>query len=265
MARIVCTTVAVVLLSVLVGCRGVDSGRGQILPSGTGGRLRPAPVVNIAEMREVDIVEQMSVSRQAYRQGLELLVGYYTKAGNNMKLQWARKELAALNAMPKYNYIFEVQPNLKPSVSIPEADNLYYDAQELEKKAEPLGPVQILKNENLLRLALERYTELIKKHPSSDKIDDAAYEAGEIYEYFKDYSIALLYYQRAYQWEPETAYPARFKAARILDKHLHRNAEALELYQQAIETEGRYEKYREWVEFSEGRIRALQKVEEGER
>jgi tetratricopeptide (TPR) repeat protein len=113
-------------------------------------------------------------------------------------------------------------------------------------------------------LALAKYNDVIKKYPSSDKIDDAAYNAGVIYEYFKDYSIALLYYKRAFQWDPDTIYPARFRAARVLDKNLHRNDEALQLYQQAVKTEGQYEKYREWKEFAIKRIRELQKLDEGQ-
>lgn len=263
MARNVCTGVLIILLSVLVGCQDVDRGRGQLVPQGRRQALGPASVVNIADTSEADIVEQMSVNRQAYRQGLELLAGYYMRTGNNMKLEWAQKELAALNTMPKYNYIIEanVAPaNLKVSASIPEADDIYYEAVELDKEA---GTLPILKNENQLRLALEKYNEVIKKYPSSDKIDDAAYNAGVIYEYFKDYSIALLYYKRAFQWDPDTIYPARFRAARVLDKNLHRNAEALQLYQQAVKTEGQFEKYREWRDYAEKRIRELQKVDEG--
>jgi len=163
--------------------------------------------------------------------------------------------------MPKYNYIIEAEmapQNLKVSASIPDADDIYYDALELDKNA---GTLPILKNQNQLRLALEKYRELIRKHPSSDKIDDAAYKAGVIHEYFKDYSIALLYFKRTFQWDPETPHPARFRAARILDKNLHQNAEALQLYQQAVKIEGQFDKYREWREFAERRIRELQKLD----
>jgi tetratricopeptide (TPR) repeat protein len=262
MARIVCTGALIVLLNVLVGCQGVDTGRGQRIPYSVRQSYGPGKVLNIAEASEADIVEQMAVNRQAYRQGLGLLAEYYKKSGNNMKLRWAEKELAALNAMPKYNYIIEASiapPHQKPTASIPEADDIYYDALELEKKA---GPLPILKNENTLRFALDKYNQLIRRHPSSDKIDDAAFRAGVIYEDFKDYSIALLYYERAYQWDPDTTYPARFRAARVLDKNLHRYAEALELYQQAVKTEGKYEKQRQWKDFAERRIRELQKVDE---
>ena len=262
MARIVCTGMLIVLLNAMVGCQDANRGKGQLLPRNTRQALGPASVVNIADTSEADVVEQMAVNRQAYRQGLELLVGYYVRTGNNMKLEWAKKELAALNTMPKYNYIIEanVAPaNLKVTASIPDADDLYYDALEIDKKA---GTLPVLKNQNQLRLALEKYNEVIRQYPSSDKIDDAAYKAGVIYEYFKDYSIALLYFKRAFQWDPDTIYPARFRAARILDKNLHQNAEALQLYQQAVKIEGQFDKYREWREYAERRIRELQKLDE---
>jgi tetratricopeptide (TPR) repeat protein len=261
MARIACTAALIVLLSVSVGCQNVDRGRGQLVPQSSTQRYGPAAVLNVADKSEADLVEQMAVSRQAYRQGLQLLVTYYTRAGNNMKLQWAKKELGALDTMEKYFYI--VLPgdvgNLKPVASIPAADDLYYEGEEFEKKA---GPLPLLKDENSLRLALQRYNQLIQQYPTSDKIDDAAYKGGVIYEYFQDYSIALLYYQRAFEWDPDTIYPARFRAARVLDQNLHRNAEALKLYQEAVKTEGRFDKYREWREFAERRIREMQKLDE---
>ena len=260
MARIACTAVLIVVLSVSVGCRGVDEGRGQRLPQSPTQRYGPATVVNVADKSEVDLVEEMEVSRQAYRQGLALLVTYYTRTGNNMKLQWAQKELNAFNTMPKYQYIVGPEGrNLKPIASIPAADDLFLEAEALEKQA---GPLPLLKDENSLRLALQKYNEVIKQYPTSDKIDDAAFKAGTIYEYFKDYSIALLYYQSAYQWDPDTIHPARFMAARVLDKDLHRNAEALKLYQEAVQTEGRFDKYREWREFAERRIREMEKLDQ---
>jgi hypothetical protein len=66
-----------------------------------------------------------------------------------------------------------------------------------------------------------------------------------------------LCYQRAYQWNPQTPHPARFRAAFILDKRLSRRAEALELYQQALEKEG--QQNFEMKSFAERRIRELTK------
>ena len=260
MARIVLTAVVIVLLNVLVGCQGVDSGRGQLMPARTRTSIGAPGVVSVVDAGETDFVEQIAVNRQAYRQGLQLLVGYYTRIGNNMKLNWAKDELSALDSIPQYKYIIDAEAagaNLRASTSIPEADEIYQDALELQKQA---GALLVIKDDDLLRLAADKYNRLIKRYPSSDKIDDAAYKAGEIYEYFKDYSIALLYYKRAYQWDPGTMHPARFRAARILDKRLHRYAEALELYREALKTEGAYERHRKWTEFAEQRIVELYTV-----
>lgn len=268
MARIARTWAIIVLLTVFVGCQPSNTGRSVIIPSSSG-RTVAAGVFDISDTSEADLVEKMAVNREAYRQGLQILESYYAKVGNNEKLQWARRELQSLDTMTKYNYILSPEitmPSRKPVASIPEADRLYLEAEAFENQAGllPVLDLPILKDENSLRLALSRYNELIKNYPSSDKIDDAAYKAGVIYEYFKDYSIALLYYQSAYEWDPEGLYPARFRAARLLDKHLYRKDEAVQLYQQAVKTEGRYEKYREWREFAEKRIRELQKLDEGQ-
>jgi tetratricopeptide (TPR) repeat protein len=244
-----CLTALIVLLSVLVGCHEAESGKSQLIPP----RMKAVPVV---EAGEVDIIEQMSINRLAYRQYLESLVAHYKKTGNNMKLKWAESEMKKLNKIPQYNYIIEANvagTNLKAKDSITIADYMYDEAFRLEKRAKRLF---FIKDENLLRVALDKYNQLIRKYPSSDKIDDAAYRAGGICEYFKDYTIALLYYQRAYQWDPNTIHPARFKAAYVLDKYLHRRAEALELYQQAVKKRNLRVKHKG---FAEKRISELTK------
>lgn len=234
-----------VLLNVLVGCHSADSGKSQLLPEG-------AKQAAVAEARipgggETDIVEQMSTHRHAYRAALESLVDYYTGTGNHMKLGWAKDELRAMDEMPQYNYIVEAAiagPNLRASHSIALADYMYEDAIRTQRKA---GRLLLFKSNDLLREALDGYNQLIRQHPSSDKIDDAAYRAGRICEDLKDYSVAIVYYQRAYQWDPATPYPARYRQALVLDQKLHRRAEALELYQQSLQKEDLSSSKKEWA------------------
>jgi tetratricopeptide (TPR) repeat protein len=204
--------------------------------------------VSVVEAGEADIIEHMATSRLAYRQYLESLIAYYKKAGDNMKLGWAEDELDRLNKMPQYNYIIEASvagPDLKAKDSINAANYLYDESYRLEKAAKRLV---VIVDENLLRVALDKYNQVIKQYPTCDKIDEAAYRAGGIYEHFKDYTIALLYYQRAYQWDNATANPVRYKAAYILDQYLHRRAEALPLYQQALGNEKLSKNEQEFVQ-----------------
>lgn len=260
MTRTVITASIVALLIATTGCRPSDPSLAQRLPQRTtytspaitGDANMASQVVSSTD--EIDLVEQVALHRRAYRQSLVLLVQNYTVVGDNRKLRWAQEELRALDRMPQYRYIIDAQvlpADLKASERIPAADTLYLDAVDTQREAEPIG---ILKDEELLRVALDKYNQMIRKYPASDKIDDAAYRMAGIYEYFKDYEIALLCYQRAYQWEPDTPYPARFMAAQILDKRLHRRAEALELYKEAVLREARFA---DWKIYGERRIREL--------
>ena len=258
MTRTVIFATTLLLLAAAVGCTPSDRGLGHRLPQRTT-YTAPVPAEEAREILdstdEIDLVEQMATHRRSYRRGLELLVTHYTVVGDNRKLRWAQEELRALDRIPQYRYIIDAQvmpADLRATNRIPAADEMYLDAVETQRQAEPIG---ILKDEELLRVALSKYNALIRQYPNSDKIDDAAYRAARIYEYFKDYEIALLYYQRAYQWDPDTPYPARFYAASMLDRRLRRRGEALELYQEAVLREG--DRYDEWKMYGERRIREL--------
>lgn len=256
MARIVTTAMLVVILNVMAGCGGVDKGKGQLkAPRGSTGAM-----IKVGSAAEMDLIEQVAINRQAYQRAIEMLVSHYENTGNAMKSRWAKKELDSLNKMTQYDYIIDATvagPELRATASNPQADELYDEAVKLHKDAKKLI---VIKDKSLLRLALNKYNEVIRKHPTSDKIDDAAFKAGEIYEYFKDYSIALVYFKRTFQWDAAAPYPARFRAARILDRHVGNTGEALNLYQEAIEVEAKGGKYNTWKEFAERRIDEINKV-----
>src|SRR6185436_17987379 len=78
------------------------------------------------------------------------------------------------------------------------------------------------------------FQEVLTKYPQSDKISDAAYMLGDIYESkaYKHYGRAAQYYERCFQWNPRTQYDARIRAARIYDKQLHERPRAIELYRE---------------------------------
>ncbi len=244
MTRIVTTVAVIFLLTLMVGCEA-NTGTSQRLPY----RSYPAisdpnkPLAKPLASGEIDLVEKMAANRQAYRRSLEALIQYYDAAGNHDKVSWAKQELTALDRIPQYRYIIEAQvmpANLRASESIAAADRLYEEAMKIERQAGPLAMPAPLKDQQLLRAALVKYGDLIRTYPTSDKIDDAAYRMAEIHKGFGDYVIALSFYERAYQWDPATPYPARFKAADILDRRLHDRAKALALYQEAIVKEAQY-------------------------
>jgi tetratricopeptide (TPR) repeat protein len=265
MARIAGVCVLITIILYTGGCNTTHNDSLMLPP-----RTSNTPIiggtdfpVDLTDMSEVDIVEQVALSRQEYRQGLRWLSDHYSKAGDNRKEAWARRELSSLNRIPQYNYVGDVIPSadLRAKLSIPVADALYLDAQDLQREAGLLNPrfvgipLPYVRNSNTLRMALNKYSLLIKRYSESDKIDDAAFQAGYIHEHFKEYGIALTYYQRAFQWDSRTPHPARFRAANILDKRLHRKAEAVEMYQQALSAEGT--QWLKWKEFAAERVRVL--------
>ena len=259
MTRTVVIASVVALLIVAAGCGPTDPDLSRRLPGrdtyADAGADRTATSSQvISSTDEIDLVEQVAAHRRDYRQSLVLLTQHYEVAGDRRKLGWAEEELRALDRMPQYRYIIDAEvlpPTLRASERILAADDLYLDAYETKRRAEPIG---ILKDEELLRVALDKFNQMIRQYPTSDKIDDAVYRMGDIYEYFKDYEIAALCYQRTFQWNPDTDNPARFKAAQILDQQLHRRAEALELYKEAVLRDSQHT---DRVAYAERRIKEL--------
>ena len=201
-----------------------------------------------APSQEVDIVEAMAGFRNSYRASLVQLEQYYRTIGDDTKRTWAEKELLELDSIPWYRYVTPgdiATSTLMATDSIPEADAIYEEALKLEDHAKL---IEIVIDGGKLQRALRKYEEVFQTYPTSDKIDEAVYRAATIYEHFKDYEIAVLYYQRAFEWNPEINKPARYKAARILDYKLSKRKEALALYQQSLELESLGAETKETVE-----------------
>ena len=213
--------------------------------------------IGIPSVMEIELVELMAADRNAYKRSLQKLQNYYISIGNATKIEWAAKEMKGLNAVPHYRYIATAEtlsPNLRAIDSIPAADDLYNQADKLYAD----GLLFVINNPGKLQHAIKLYNELIRTHTTSDKIDDAAYHAARIYEHFKDYDIAAIYYQRTFQWNANTPYPARFRAAYVLDKRLRKRSEALTLYRMAFKME---KKFPDNVTYSQQRIKQLTKAE----
>jgi len=189
---------------------------------------------------EVQLVEEMAQSRNEYRKKLEELIKFYDQQGNQLKSNWASQELDHLKHGPQRPYLVVAEiagPDLKASESIAEADKLYDEAMSFYKEGRgKLGRFFVDKKK--LYQARDKFNEVITNYPTCDKIDDAAYYIADIYNYYlNDSHAALLYYQRVWQWDPQTPLPARFAVAKIYDDKLHDMPNALKYYQEAINLE----------------------------
>jgi tetratricopeptide (TPR) repeat protein len=216
------------------------------------------PAIPLADRTEIDLVEEMIFHRALYARHLRALVTYYSEHGYENKATWARNELNDLRHVKPYRYITDAEvpvAGLEPTNSIAEADELYAEGVALMKKGGHGIPA--LYNQDTMKLALAKFKQLVDTYPSSDKIDDAAFMIAEIHkEYFEeeDNDIALLWYQRALDWNPHTPHPARFQMAVLLDYRMHERERALAMYQQVLEHE-RFNKSN--LEWANARIRQL--------
>lgn len=207
---------------------------------------------------EVDAVEQVAASRSSYQTSLEELIAYYQATGNASKRRWAENELTTLKQTAQYRYLAPgeyVTQEMKAVEKIEGAEELYKRAQQLYFEA---GAYFIITNEAKLRQSLQLFNQLMKEYPNSTRLDEAAYKAGRIYEHFKDYELAAVMYQRCFQWNDNTSFAARFRAAYILDQRLKMRKEALAIYKLAVQKEARYE---DNTEFAKRRIIELSKAD----
>jgi hypothetical protein len=198
------------------------------------------PDIQIADANEVDLAEQLLMHRAMYHRTLRALRDYYRDHGYEQKRRWAEEELRGVERIQPFRYLLSAEvpaDDLKPIESIASADAMYAKGQELMRKGGH-GLPALYRQETMLQ-ALNTFVDLIRKYPSSDKIDDAAFWCGEIHkEYLEDQApIAVKWYERSFTWDPNTPHPARFQAAVTYDFRMHDRARALELYRQVIEEE----------------------------
>lgn len=245
-------TVAAVLA--VAGCENPRRSDAHLLVTETDMQTAQGEGYLMPDAAEADYVEKMAATRQAYRDALMGLADYYSSVGNATKLQWANTELKTFDQMVHYRYLAPaewVPQNLTAMNSIEDADMLYNEGMRLYRQA---GGFLVITSEAKLRQALGVFNEVIQKYPSSDKIDDSAYRAAQIYEHLKNYELAAVYYQRTFQWNEVTPFPARFRAAKVMDQKLRMRREALALYKLSLEKEARYA---ENAEYATMRINAL--------
>lgn len=231
---------AVVVIGVFGGCANPKVDDAHLLlteqeqQTTTKGVLAP-------DAGEVDVVEQMAATRSAYQTALEELIAYYNSVGNEAKRRWATNELKTLKQMAQYRYLMPgewVTQNMSATVKVEGAEELYKKALGLYIDA---GGYFIITSEAKLRQSLQLFNQLIGEYPNSTRIDEAAYRAGQIYEHFKDYELAAVMYQRCFQWNDKTSFPARYRAAYVLDQKLKMRKEALAIYKLSVQKESRYE------------------------
>ncbi len=219
--------------------------------------LGRAEEADLARNAEVQLVEQMGRYRANYMETLELMLDFYNRQGNQLKSRWVKEEIKNLNLGPRYSYLVVAEvagPDLRASKMVMEADVLYDQGMAMMKSGRgSLGKIGV--DKKAMYSAIDKFNQLITLYPDSDKIDDAAFQIAEIYNhYLSEKTTAMLYYQRVWQWDPQSLLPARFAVARIYDDYFHNRTKAIEYYEKSINLESSYTKN---VTYAQNRIEIL--------
>src|SRR5262249_6488405 len=168
---------------------------------------------------DIPLVEKLLAARKEYQASLEALRTHYAAAGEVERMRWAEEELRQYHRIAKQAYRLELDvpvPTLRGDHNIAEANELYRRALTYKDKGWGTDYIDNQRRAELL------FQQILTNYPQSDKIDDAAYQLGDIYESKanKMYRRAAVYYERCFQWNPQTQFDARLRAARLYDKVL---------------------------------------------
>ncbi len=192
-----------------------------------------APTTRGRPSSDLPLVKSLLEYRGKYQETLEQLRLYYISVGDLERARWAEEELKQYHRISKQAYRMDLDappPTLEAKKNIPEANQLYMQAMAYKDKG---WGNDYTDNQHRAELLLQQ---LLQNYPESDKIGDAAFQLGEVYESraYKQYRRAANYYERAFQWNPTTQRDARLKAARLYDRQLVDRKRARELYQEVI-------------------------------
>jgi tetratricopeptide (TPR) repeat protein len=217
------------LIAALLACGG---GVGVVVLADTSTTSNPAPKGTSPEHPgEVELVENVLKARKDYWTSLDKLRQHYVSVNDIERAKWVEEELKSYHRMMKYSYRLDVKdvppPTLTPKKNVVEANNLFRRA--VEYKGRGAGE-EYVDNQRRAEILLQA---ILEKHPESDKIADAAYHLGEIYEQYRprpQYERAAAYFERSYQWNKASATDARLRAARLYDHQLRMLDRAKEGY-----------------------------------
>jgi hypothetical protein len=214
--------------ALLVGIGGL----GVVVLADTTPTSNPTPKGSAPEHSgEVELVESVLKARKDYWVALDKLRQHYVSTNDIEKARWVEEELKSYHRMMKYSYRLDVKdvppPTLQPKQNVVEANNLFRRA--IEYKGRGTGE-EYVDNQRRAEVLLQA---ILEKYPESDKIAEAAYHLGDIYEHYRphaQFERAAAYYERSFQWNKASATDARLRAARIYDYNLHTMDRAKELY-----------------------------------
>jgi TolA-binding protein len=189
-----------------------------------------------ANNTDIDKVERVIAARREYQKSLEVLRTHYIAVGDIERARWAEDELLQFHRVLKQSFRLELDvppPTLQASYNIPQANEMYKQAMTYKDKG---WGTEYIDNQRRAELLFQK---LLSDHPQSDKISDAAYQLGDVYESkaYREYDRAAHYFERCFQWNSKTQFDARLRAARLYERSIGERNHAIDIYRQVVNIE----------------------------
>jgi ferritin len=183
---------------------------------------------------DIELVEKLNATRKAYQSTMEQLRQHYLASGEVEKAKWAEDELRQYHRLVKYAYRLDIDvpvPTLQAKQNIPEANDLFREAMKYKDKG--FG-TEYVDNQRRAEILFQR---LLDKYPESDKIGEAAYQLGDLYEKYRphpQHPRAAVYFERSYLWNKTRHDDARMRAARLYDRQMNDREKARAIYKEVL-------------------------------
>lgn len=207
------------------------------------------------------LVEFVLATRSTYKQAMRDLEKFYSDRLSVEKAKFISRVRSRFDPVRTYVYFFSAEAppeNMRPVQVIPAAEELYSKALAYFKRG---SFVPLAADYTKQRQALRLFLTITEKYPTSTRSPLAAYYIGHIYrEYFNEDVRAVMWYQRAWKWDPRIQIGARFQAAVVWDYRLQNHEKALELYHAVLEYE-----FEDLTNRDFARRRILELTERGQR
>ena len=221
------------------------------------GEITPPQRSALAKTDEPLLVEYVVTARRKYLKAMDDLLSLYQSTQDRPNVERIQDVLDAFNPIHTYMYYLSAEipsDDLRATEPVLQATDLFDKGLAACRATRMLwvrgGDAQIKHV-----AALKNFTEVIEKYPKSNKISRSAFFIAEINRTYGEYERAAQWYDRAWQWDPKTSDPARFRAATLYDFKLKDTETALKYYRLSL----KHDRNRDNIVYARERIRYLRR------
>ena len=218
-------------------------------------KISPPERATLAQANTPLLVEYVVSARQTYLKAMDTLLSLYQSTQDRPNVKRVQDVLDRFNPMRTYLYYLtaEIPPaDLRADQAVLVATDMFDSALAAfnhGKKAWVVGDAARAKHIEAFR----GFRQVVRKHPTSNKIARSAFFLAEVYRIYGEYERAAVWYDRAWQWDARVPDPARYRAATLYDFKLKDADKALEYYNLAV----LHDRNRDNVDYARERIRDL--------